>query len=463
MNGGRRRRWWTRNSGFWNPSALYTLSLAACDYDDPGGIWGASFERSMARLPNATEVLAVYGLAWGLVIFVSSPLYHARSIGLVLVDDPASRRKVRRFIILLALALASLSATPLGDWIIEDLHRVDRSFGSMVRTTLLWLIPIPFIRGLAIFYAGLLIRVRRTDIVSYASIISTGAGISLVFLLLPTPFIQENPIWLPILTIHASTVTEFCIAFIGYHRFGRPLLARMTRSSNINVNHDRGSRLKWAQIVRFFWPLAVIILAQEASRPLINVYIARGSNGTEALAVLTVAYVLGQFPYRWLNDIRNIASAFQDEPDSLRHLWRFALACGGVSLCMMLILFWTPIRDYILQTLMTLDADFAARCRVPLMLYAFFSPIVIVRAYYQGTALIEKRTHIMAACAPFRFGAIWLTLITLPIFAIQGATLGVAALTAGFFIEAICLWWGVRGRRLYPIPVRLAARGTNSL
>ena len=41
----------------------------------------------MARVPQATDTLASYGLAWGLVTFLSSPLLQSRQLGLVLVDS----------------------------------------------------------------------------------------------------------------------------------------------------------------------------------------------------------------------------------------------------------------------------------------------------------------------------------------------------------------------------------------
>ncbi|MEZ4621039.1 MAG: hypothetical protein R2867_36825 [Caldilineaceae bacterium] len=50
-------------------------------------------------------------------------------------------------------------------------------------------------------------------------------------------------------------------------------------------------------IIRFFWPLALIMMIQEFSRPLINLYVSRQSDGPEALAVLlAIVYILGASP-----------------------------------------------------------------------------------------------------------------------------------------------------------------------
>jgi hypothetical protein len=61
-------------------------------------------------------------------------------------------------------------------------------------------------------------------------------------------------------------------------------------------------------------------------------------------------------------------------------------------------------------------------------------------------ALVERRTQDLAASAPVRMASIVATLVVLPWVGVTGATLGVAALLAGFSGELVAVWWGVRGR-----------------
>ena len=413
---------------------------------------GQVLSAGMARVPRATETLAAYGIAWALVTLFSSPLTHAKTVGMVLVNDEVSQRKALTFVVLTALllmaGLALLALTPISFWVIEELHDIDSTLGDAVRKVLVWLIPLPLLKGMALLYTGQLIRIRRTVLVSAANIASISAGIVLIFLLLPLPFVQANPIWLPILAIHINSWVELAIVFWGYHHYkeDKPTID----GGAVGVGATTGtSTLTFADIFHFFWPLALVIFFQEGSRPLINIYIAQATEGPEALAILTVVYALGQFPYRWLNDVRNLHTAFQDEPNNLYYVRRFAVGCGFVSLAMMLVLFWTPVRTVLLQTLMGLDADFAQRCHAPLMTFTLFSPVVTLRSYAQGIAFLEKRTQILAISAPTRLGAIWLTLVGLPIAGVHGPTLGIAALAAGFAVESVTIWWGVRGRQWF--------------
>ncbi len=392
----------------------------------------------MARLPRATETLASFGLAWFLVSFLTTTMLQTRQLGLVLVDGRQAFKRVHWFVLLFGLLLgailASLVLTPLGNWVIEDLHGVSRSLGAAARTVILWLIPLPLLRGLAWYHSGLLLRIRRTGVVSLAMLVSMGASTLAVFALLPTAFVQTDPIRLPILVIYAGALAELAVVIWGNWRNADHLL------------REPGSDLSFSYIIRFFWPLALIMAIQGLSRPLINLFVAREPGGTEALAVLTITYALGLLPYGWLNEIRNLPAAFQDRENSLAHIRRFALGCGLLSFGVMILLFWTPVRDFILSTLLGVDARLAAAAAMPLVVFTFFPLVVMARAYLHGIGLFERRTQAMAPSAPARVVAVLVALLLLPLLGVYGATRGVAALLFGFMVETMVVWWGLRGR-----------------
>ncbi len=405
----------------------------------------------MARVPQATTTLASFGVAWGLVLFFTSPLAQAKELGLVMGDGPAARKQVRRFVlatgVVLTIGLGVLALTPVGHLAIEELHNIDSSLGAAVRTVLFWLMPYPLIRGTSLYHAGLLIRHRRTELVSYAIVASIGTSVITVFLLLPLPAIRVVPIRLPIFGVYAGILVELVVILWGYARTMRAEVAHVTHKEQPRGEPVVDIAPTYGAIIRFFWPLALIMMIQEFSRPLINLYVSRQSDGPEALAVLAIVYILGRIPYGWLNDIRNLASAFRHETDSLYHIRRFAIGCALLSMTLMIVLFWTPLREVILRQWIGLDPQLAEMSRVPLYFFVFFAIVVAIRAYYHGVAFVERRTAALAPSAPLRLAAIWTTLLLLPFIQISGATLGVMALLNGFIAEAITVWWGVRGRR----------------
>ncbi|MSR81575.1 MAG: hypothetical protein EXS58_01410 [Candidatus Latescibacteria bacterium] len=390
----------------------------------------------MARLPQATQVLAAYGVAWGLADFLASPLSQINQLSLVLAANHPARRQIQRFALLgglcLALVLASLAFTPLGDWVIYQGHGLDAEVGQSVRWALFWLVPIPLCEGINRSLAGLLMRARRTEVISYATLGSIGASIAAVFALLPTDLVREEPMSLPLLVAYTGIAVYMGVLFWGYRRWVAPGLA------------PEGEAPALDYLFRFFWPLALVMAIQGLSRPLINFFVARGPEGQESLAVLAVVYSLAHLPYGWVNEVRSLAPAFQGEPGSLYHIRRFAAGCGLLSFSIMALAFWSPLRGFILGHMLGLDPVLAGHCQWPLFLFSFFPLAVALRAYFHGVALIEHRTRALAPSAPARIGIIWVMMMVLPQ-SVPGATRGIGALLSGFVLEAAVVWWGVRG------------------
>ncbi len=399
---------------------------------------GQFLNAGMARLPNATDTLAAYGLAWGLVLLIMAPIAQSAPMSLVLAANRRDFGKALRYVLaaaaLLILLQIALAVTPTGRWIIDDLHSIGPALGDLVRTVLLWTLPIIPIRGLALLLTGQLIRVKRTAVISYATTASVAVGIGLVFALLPVGWIQARPILLPVVAAVGMAVTELGVLTLGFRRY--------VQLEEREGKGDGG--LRYREIVGFVWPLALMTLVQEFSRPLINLFIARQSDGALALAVLAVVYSLGQWPFRWQNEMRTLPATFHDDDPGLFYTRRFIALCGLLSVSISLVLFWTPVRDFLLLTAIGVDPAFAAHAYAPLRLFVAFSPVVAFRAWLHGLAYWKRRTRVMAPSGPVRLVAILLALLLLPLAGLHGVTLGVAALLAGFTGETLTVWWGLR-------------------
>ena len=423
----------------------------------------------IARVPRPTETLAAYGIAWGLTSFLTGTVSQTRQMSMVLVRDRATFHTVFRCVAGFGgvhfLILACLAFTPVGLWVIDDLHAVDPALGGTVRRALGFLLPIPLVVGITRFLSGLLLRVRRTDVVSYAMMAGISMSVVSVFLFLPTPTVQTDPILLPVMATYFGVLTELAVIIYGYRRFARRLLHRggnvegeQAAGQNAggepigqNTDGEPATRsrhpLTAAYVLRFYWPLAVTIGIQALSRPIINLFVARGTDGTESLAVLTIVYALAHLPYGWLNELKNLPPAFQRQDPDARIIRRFTAVCGMISFGTMALMFWTPVRFFLLETLIGVDHEFAMRCTVPLIIFSFFPLAVTVRSYLHGIALRDHRTSAIAPSGPARAGAIVIVVNVLALFDLHGAIRGVAALYSGFVVEAIVVRWRMGRRR----------------
>lgn len=453
----------------------------------------------IARVPRPTETLAAYGIAWGLTSFLAGTVSQTRQMSMVLVRDRATFHTVFRCVAGFGgvhfLILACLAFTPVGLWVIDELHAVDPTLGGTVRRALGYLLPIPLIVGITRFLSGLLLRVRRTDIVSYAMMAGISMSVVSVFLFLPTPTVQADPILLPVVATYFGVLTELAVIIYGYRRFARRSLHRAGRTEGENavgqdagaesarqdatgeqaghdvagerVDQDAGGErvtrrpatdgeqatrrphtLTAAYVLRFYWPLAITIGIQALSRPIINLFVARGTDGTESLAVLTIVYALAHLPYGWLNELKNLPPAFQRQDPDARIIRRFTAVCGLISFGAMALMFWTPVRFYLLETLIGVDHDFAVRCTVPLIIFSFFPLAVTIRSYLHGIALRDHRTGAIAPSGPARAGAVVIVVNVLALFDLHGAIRGVAALYSGFVVETIVVRWRMGRRRV---------------
>ncbi len=407
----------------------------------------------IARVPRPTETLAAYGIAWGLTSFLAGTVSQTRQMSMVLVRDRATFHTVFRCVAgfggVHLFLLACLAFTPVGLWVIDELHAVDPTLGSMVRRALGYLLPLPLLVGITRFLSGLLLRVRRTDVISYAMMAGISMSVVAVFVFLPTPTVQNDPILLPVLATYFGVLTEMGVIIYGYRRFVRRSLGRAGGLAGGSAKADAGEEsvgrkpypLSAGYVLRFYWPLAVTIGIQALSRPIINLFVARGADGTESLAVLTIVYALAHLPYGWLNELKNLPPAFQRQDPDARIIRRFTAVCGLISFGSMALMFWTPVRFFLLETLIGVDHDFAVRCTVPLIIFSFFPLAVTIRSYLHGIALRDHRTGAIAPSGPARAGAIVIVVNLLALFDLYGAIRGVAALYSGFVVETLVVRW----------------------
>ena len=210
---------------------------------------------------------------------------------------------------------------------------------------------------------------------------------------------------------------------------------------------------------------------------MINLWVSRGMDGTEQLAVLIVTFPFIHVTYGWLNELKNLAAAYKGDTWATSALRPFYLASMGVALGLVVLLAWSPVGHWLLLYMTGISPQMFTQCKIPLRLFILWPPAVALRSYIQGSALRERRTESIAAAGPIRVLAIFLTLQIFSLFqfdrdsvipcsdcsaiasvdagGLPGAVLGTIALCVGFWAEALaCLalfnWrcWAALGKQV---------------
>ena len=418
----------------YRPLVSFLLPLAVVSAAVPIG--QQFLNGGMARVHDAVATLAAYGVAWGLNSLFSLALYQASQLGLVLVSDRRTLRLCRLFQLALGVAVSCVllvvAETPVGTWLIEDLHRLEAPLAENVRFALLCLVPLPLLRGFANLHFGLLLQFRQTTVASASTVARIFSSVAAVFVLLQMDFVQQRPILLPVLVHFTGFIAEAAVLLWGYVRVVRH---RLSQNSEANLN--------LSDISRFYWPLVFVSLVQTGTGPLINLFVARGPAPQLALASLVIVESLASVLCAWLIELRSLPAAFAQEPEARRYIKRFCVYCGLLTFGSMVLFLWTPLRGIILMNLIGLDAAITEACFIPLVIFTSLAVTMPPRGYVHGIAYAEQRTKALVPSVLSRIAASLAILVIVPMWGVHGAAMGASAMCVGILAETLVAWWAV--------------------
>jgi len=350
---------------------------------------------ALAREEDYVAALAAFATAMVIHLFFASPSYQNHTVTIAMVRGRRSRNGVLLFVVLVAVyvsvMLALIAFSPFGDWLLQGLLGVDAALAGETRRVVALLALLPFITGFRGFFQGLVIRARRTGLVSLA----TGVRIAALFgyLLLGRQWFSGAV--LGGFALVACVATETLVMGFFAWRVRLPALVGVEEKTP-------------GEILRYAFPLAYSSCLQQAIPLLITAIIGRLSDGALALAAFGV---IRGFLFLLAGPLRNLQQAYltlvADEAD-YRVLKRFCLRVS-VLLGVLMLAIAFPLNKLVLGELMgvadTLRGYIAwplACCAVYPLLYGAAN---LLRGYFAGahrTSLLGRSTAwkavFLAAC-----------------------------------------------------------------
>jgi len=333
----------------------------------------------LARLDDAVVLLAGFSVALVLHLFVASLSYQNHTITIAMVRGRKSLLGMTLFVFLIAtwasILLALLAFSPVGTFVLDRMLGVSPEVARSARDALSLLVFLPFMTGLRGLFQGLVIRARRTSLVSFA----TAVRIVMLFAYL----------WLGQLWFAGAKVAAF--ALLGCVSTETLVMAFFAWRVKLPAA-DEDER-NFAEIVRYGLPLAYSSGIQQAVPLLINAIISRLPDGTLALAAFGV--VRG-FLFLLAGPMRNMQQAYltlviqnRDNTVLMRFLIRVSV---GMALAMLLIA-W-PLNGPILGTVMGLDTTMRQYIAWPLTACALFPLLYgfsnLLRGWFAGAHLTTR-------------------------------------------------------------------------
>jgi hypothetical protein len=121
---------------------------------------------SLARAPFPTESLAAWPIVWGLTGLIGSICAPLQETTIAFADRHDALRSIRRIGLMLgasaSIGLALLALTPLADFYFGQLIGLSTTLRAFTNSTLVLLIPYPFLLACEMMLRGFLIRQQRT-------------------------------------------------------------------------------------------------------------------------------------------------------------------------------------------------------------------------------------------------------------------------------------------------------------
>ncbi len=374
-----------RIAAFWLPLAGTWLMMAA---------EGPYLAAIIARLPQPTENLAAFGVAFALAIIIEAPVIMLMAASTALVTDAASYAALRRFTYTLAAALTLVQVVvvlpPVFDWLALSLIGLPPDVARLTHHGLAIMLPWPVAIGYRRFRQGLLIRRRLTRLVTYGTAVRLAAMSAVALAAARVPGLQG--VHVGTIALATGVVVEAVASRVMTRGVVAELLAGPSPPAGTDVRASRpADALTMPAIFRFYLPLAMTSLLAMAVQPAVTFFVGQSRFALESLAVLPVIHGL-TFLFRALGlSYQEVGIAlFGDGWEQYRPIRNFgwmlaAFAAGGLGLIV-----FTPLAAVWFEGVSGLSPELAAFALLPAQILALL-PAGSVWICFQRAVLVHAR------------------------------------------------------------------------
>lgn len=350
---------------------------------------------ALARYPEAVTELAIFALGYSTFGFFRASLSFIAQLSNVFARSAAGTRRCQRFVVFVSVVIlipmVMLGHSAIGADLLARLYGIDADLTASVQEYLVYLAPIILLGAQRFFYTGLLVQARLTGWVTllnvfFLSVVITGlmVGFSLGF----------RP-------VHVLVGSEGIA--IALQLLGALWVKRRYYTLPDTPEHEA---LSYRELTGFYIPVSMTGVMFALSRPVLYAFVLRLPNGILAIAAMRVAFDFSMLFQQAANQFRHFFVTFG--LDDLPGKRRFMAAIGAAITAIMLIFALTPLSDYIWRDLMRIPDDVRVLAVEVILIMCFMPGVIIVRNYFHGRLMVERRTSGMAVGSILRVVGIYL-------------------------------------------------------
>ena len=362
---------------FWAPLAGTWLMMA---------LEGPFIAAIIARLPDARENLAAYGVAFAFGLILESPAVMLLSAATVLAENRDSYLTLRRFGYglcgLLTVVVVVVVFPPVFNWIAGSLLHLPNEIRPLTHAALVFLLPWPAAIGYRRFKQGLLIRNGLTRHVAYGALVrltimAATAGILVLFTSMRGASVGT-------LALSTGVIAEAIMS-------GR-MARRAVRALESGVAGSK-RQLTMRQTVVFYIPLALTAMLAMGTQPMVTFMMGQSRMVVESLAVFPVINGL-TFMFRSLGlSFQEVAVALLGpRMKHLRPLCNFAVVLALVASACLAVVAYSPLAIIWFRDVSGLSLTLTEFAITPLRLMVLLPALSVILSLQRSILLTTRRT-----------------------------------------------------------------------
>lgn len=311
----------------------------------------------------------------------------------LLARCPQSRSICFRFVAgaggALTLPLLIIAFLPAGTRLFAHIMRIPPELLPNVIRYLQLMTPLLIVNAVRHYFTGILIRLERTRIL-------TALNLCHMLSLIAVLAAGRRLGWPAITTVALGAIVANLVHLI--------LIAMAASEKKMPVRETRWHRLRYREILTFFWPAAITSAMFAMSRPVMYSYINRTAMAITTVAALRLAFDITMFFQNPVNQFRHMFTTFgeQDPEGVKRFMFRITLWFTGV----MLLIAFTPLGRLLFQQVIGAEGEVLEKAIQALRLLCLGPITIATRNLYHGRMMIRRRTRGMAVGGVFRVAAI---------------------------------------------------------
>lgn len=384
----------------------------------------------LARLLAPKVMIAAFSIAFGMNLMAGGVTNAAIQIGICFITDQTSFRRLLRFCLIMVLLpfflVEFVALTPFGDIVFGDWMGASSSVVGQARIASaimgLWTFPI-LTRNLCYAMA---MKKHRTILITYATAVRLVGLVGFLFLF---------SLWFDGAVVGAmATVCGMTVEAVYM------LIATLPYFRKLEQKYDQPADFKdfWT----FSWPLMLMQITENGVMFVVNFFLGQLANPDLAIASFGIVYGLARFILAGPRNLVQTSQTLVCSREDLKAMFHFTFGLILFYCGLIYVLFYTPMSEWLLGTVLGLTAELSAYCKNAVKLMFLIAIFWATAAMLRGILSSMRKTFVMAVSAGARLAVIaGIGLFAFFYSDLNGAVLGVFSFSGAFAAETILMGW----------------------